>query len=174
MLYVIIDAIVEAVLGAARWVMRTLRSAFVSAAPEAATTTGEQLSSDSKDRRRARRQLKRMGRAGDVEGLVRVYHRCGRGEHNRDLRIDALRQLARADRDAAEPLLREVIEGAEDAWVVTAAMEWAAKYRIVGVRDAVTAAGNDPRPAVAAQAATVGKRLERSASRSKPSAASAG
>ena len=165
MLYVIINAIVEAAVGAAGWITRMARSVFVHAAAEAATAKAEELSFESKDRRRARRQLKRMGTAGDVDGLVRVYRRCGRGENNRDLRIDALRHLARADRGAAEPLLREVIEGAEDAWVVTAAMEWSAKYKIIGLRDAVAAARDDPRPAVSAQATTALKRLDRAAAR---------
>lgn len=174
MFYVIIEAVIQFVLGAVGWVGRLFRGAASGAAAEAAMAATEELSFDSKDRRRARRQLKRMADEGDTEGLVRVYHLCGRSEHNRDLRIDALRHLARADRRAAEPLLREVIEGAEDAWVVTAAMEWAAKNEMVGLRDAVTSAKDDPRPAVSAQAVTVAKRLAKTEARMGPTAPSIG
>jgi hypothetical protein len=162
MLNVITEAILEAVLSALSWVARIVGT-LAYAAMEASLWTVNDVPVDRAERRLRRRRLRRMGDACDVEGLERAYRRKGIGEEHRDRRIEALRQLARADPQAAEPLLREVICEAEDARLVIAAMDCAVQYRIGELRDAVERAKGDRRPAVAAHAAYVARRLARRA-----------
>lgn len=163
MFQVMVEALIEAVTAAVRWIGRGLRGAVVSTALDAGSTAAGDVSLDQAQRRVARRRVRAMAKAGDVAGLTRVYHRCGSGEHHRDLRIEALVGLARADATAAAPILREAISGPNDAWVVSAALDAAAKHGVVDLLDAVIAAQDDPRPAVAAIAASARKRLAKAA-----------
>ncbi len=136
-----------------------VRGMVANSAADAGLSAAEETGARQYGRRRDRRRLKRLAATGDVDELVRVYQRCGRGSHDVNRRIEALLQVARAEPSTAEPLLREVIEGPDDTWVTVAALDIAARCRMTGLADAVANAREDPRPAIATGAASVHKRL---------------
>lgn len=105
--------------------------------------------------------MRRMAADEDVQSLVSFYHRCGAGPHNRDLRIDALTMIAKAD--AAEPLLHDVITGPNDAWMVMGALDIAGRHGLHRMSDTVTTACEDTRPAVSTTASLIQKRLRKAA-----------
>lgn len=112
-------------------------------------------------RRRDRARMRRLIEEGDIDELVRVYHRCGRSDAHRERRMAALAELAKADPARAEPLLRDVIEGPDDPWMVMAALDTAAREGLVGLQDVIATAKDDPRPVVAATADVAARKLAR-------------
>lgn len=142
-----------------------IRGVVASSAADAGLSAAEEMGAERCGRGRARQRLKQLAATGHVEELVRVY-RCGRGNPDTTLRIEALIQVAHAEASTAEALLREVIEGFDDPWVTIAALDIAARCRMTGLVDAVDTAREDPRPAIAAAAASAHKRLQKGARRS--------
>ena len=97
----------------------------------------------------------------DGAELIRLYE--GPDCDEAGVRIDALRALAGADPAAAQPVLRQAIEGPEDAWVTVFPLDLVQEWRLVELRDGVRTAEGDPRRVVASLAASVGKRLDKRA-----------
>lgn len=167
MIAVMVEFLLEALGALLRGTVRLLGNMVGHVVIEApASMTGSR-----RDRRRARRRLRQLARDGHTDELVRAYRRLGRSEAARDLRIDALRLLATSDARAAEPVLREVLTGPEDAWVMIGALDAVARGRILTLRDTVAATERDPRPAVSAYATDVRKRLDRRRKRLDPTTA---
>ncbi|MCP9490344.1 MAG: hypothetical protein MSC31_10785 [Solirubrobacteraceae bacterium MAG38_C4-C5] len=175
MLAAVLEIVVDAVLSAIGWLVRVTRGLFADAAVDASATremTGSgEMTGSRRDRRRVRRHFKKLAVDGHTDELVRLYRSLGRDEEFRDLRIDALRELAAHDPAVAEDVLREVIEGADDTWVVLGALDAAAKYHIFGLTDVIAQVTEDHRPAVASYAASAHKRLQKKARRPNKSAA---
>jgi|AntDryMetagUQ889_1029465.scaffolds.fasta_scaffold19414_1 hypothetical protein len=163
MLSAILDLVIDAIIASASWVARVVRSLFVHGAVDAAVQGGEEatqsMTSDRKDRRRARKHLQLLADSGEIEELIASYRRMGRSDRFRDLRIDAIVALAAADPAAAAPVLRQIIEGPDDVYVILAALDLAAEHRITGLLDAVAAAKDDTRRLVAAEAGSAHRRL---------------
>ena len=157
MVYVVIELVVQAAVTAFGWVLRVAASVAVEATQTAAVEAVA-----GRKRRRMRRHFRQLAAGGRIDDLVREYRRLGGGDDVRDYRIDALSELARHDAAAAEPLVREILEGASsDTWLVMAALHTAAKYRMVDLSEAVGEAQQDSRARVAGMASSVGRRLER-------------
>lgn len=171
MLAAVLEIVVDAVLSAIGWLVRVTRGLFADAATDAGASATREMTGSSemtgsrRDRRRVRRHFKKLAVDGQTDELVRLYRSLGRDEEFRDLRIDALRELAAHDPAVAEDVLREVIEGADDPWVVLGALDAAAKHHIFGLTDVIAQATEDPRPAVASYAASAHKRLQKKARR---------
>jgi hypothetical protein len=144
MIGALLEALVDAVVRAAGWVAGAVRSVFVGQAVDAALEAGEKKTSRRKCGRGAKAQLSELADPADTEQL-RVYHQLPRNDNNRELRIEAIIQIAENDTATAEPLLREIIEGPDDPWVVTAALDTAARQRMTGLIDVVAATRDDPR-----------------------------
>jgi hypothetical protein len=162
-LVLLMFAIVEAVITVIMEMFgKLLRVLGIGAADAAGSAVLDDLERGGRKARRARRELaresKQARRAGDREALLSLW-RLPRNEHYRSTRIDALMALADLDQAAAEPLLREALERPDDPWVVLAALDRISQRRLVGLRDAVERATDDPRPGVAKMAAHTAARL---------------
>lgn len=79
-----------------------------------------------------RRRIKAAASARDGAELIRLYESPDCDEAG--VRIDALRALAGADPAAAQPVLRQAIEGPEDAWVTVFALDLVQEWRLVELR----------------------------------------
>ncbi|MDP2711895.1 MAG: hypothetical protein Q8O56_11810 [Solirubrobacteraceae bacterium] len=158
-MFAIVEAVFTLVFELLAKVLRLLGVGAAEAAPSAAL---DDLERGGRKARRARRQLgrqiKQARREGDREALIALW-RQPRNEHYRSTRIDALMALVRIDPPAAEPLLREALERPDDPWVVLMALDQISARRMVGLRDAVERATDDPVPTVAKMAAHVAARL---------------
>ena len=166
----LLSALIEAIVASVSWLAGVARSILGHFLLDLAARGGEEavrgMTTSRRDRRRARRHLRRLARSGEIESLILAYRRLGRSDEFRDLRIDAIVALAAADPGAAEPVLREIIEGPDDPWVVVAALDRASKHRMAGLLPAIAiAAEDDIRPLVGAQARGVHKRLLKVAAR---------
>lgn len=122
------------------------------------------LFGDRSTRRRhrdVRRRIKGAASTGDHAELLRLYQRLEPYGDDSPVRPDALLALADVDPAAAQPVLREAIEGPDETWVAIIALDRVEKHTLVELRDAVRTAEQDPRRFVASQAADVGKRLDK-------------
>lgn len=164
---VILGFLIDAVISGASWLVRVVRSVLAHAIIEGAARGGKEamcsMTPSRKDRRRTRKHLKHLADTGDIEELIRAYRRLGRGDEARELRTDAIGMLAAADTVAAEPILQEIIEGSDDTWLVLAALDRAAKHRMIGLLDSVNDARDDHRRVVAKLAGDVHRRLVKAA-----------
>lgn len=164
MIGALLEAVIEAVLNAVGWFARVVRGLFAGQAADAGLSAAEEKVSRQRRRRRGPKQrLRELADPGYTEQLVRVYHQLARSDTERDLRTEAIVRIAAEDSTAAEPILREIIEGPDDPWVVIYALEAARRHRMTGLLDVIEPALEDPRPAVAAIAASTHKRLQTSA-----------
>jgi hypothetical protein len=158
----ILEAVFEAVVRASSGVVRLLGGLLVDAAVAVADFMASALPGDRERRRRhrdIRRRVKVAASAGDGGELLRLYRSLDRDPEETPIRIDVLRALAATDRSAAQPVLREAIEGSDHAWLAITALDRIEKLRLVELGDLVRTAQRDPRPVVASFAASVAKRL---------------
>lgn len=158
MLSAFLDFVIDALGSAFGWLLRVARGAFGGAAVDAGVSVAE-MTGGRRDRRRVRRHFKALAATGQSEELIRAYRMLGRSDELRTLRLDALEALVAHDRVATAPVLREVIEGPEDAWTIIGVLHTVARHRVVDVVDVVRNVEHDPRPVVASSAASVRKRL---------------
>lgn len=163
----LIEALVEAIIRAAGWVAGAVRGVFAGQAADAALSAGEEQPSRRGRRRGAKGKLAELADPDDTEQLVRAYHRLARNDGDRELRIAAILQIADNDPATAEPLLREIIEGPDDPWVVLAALDTAGRKRMTSLADVVGAAREDPRQVVSVAAGQVHKRLSKAQRRAR-------
>lgn len=166
MLTALLEAVIEALVRAAGWVGGLVRGVFAGPAADAGLSAADDAASRRRQRRRIKRELAEIAGAGGVEELTRVYRGAARSDLDRELRIEALIQIADAEPPAAEPLLRDVIRGPDDPWVVLAALDIAARHGMTGLLDEVAQATEDQRPMVATAAEIMRKRLEKTRRRS--------
>ena len=161
---VILSALIDAIVASVGWLSGVVRSILGHFLVDAALRGGEEVvrgvAPSRRERRRARKHLRRLAASGKIEELILAYRRLGRSDEFRDLRSDALVALSAADPVAAEPILREVIEGPDDPWVVLLALDRADKHRMTGLLGVIAvAARDDTRPLVGKQARGVHKKL---------------
>lgn len=160
MITAVFEALLEVLMRAAGWVVGVVRGVFAGSAADAALAASEDKASRRGGRRGgAKEKLRDLAAPGGTEQLVRVYHQLARNDNDRELRIEAIIQIAEHDSAAAEPLLREIIEGPDDPWVVMAALDTAGRHGMTDLLDVVAAAREDPRPVVSALAGPVHKKL---------------
>jgi hypothetical protein len=165
----IIEAIIDVLLRAAGSVAGVVRSVFAGHAADAGLAAAEDRASRPGRRRRGPKdKLNELAEPGDTEQLVRTYHQLARNDSDRDLRIEAITRLSEENSAVAEPILREIIQGPDDPWVVIYALDAARRHRMTGLLDVVTPACEDPRPAVAAAAGSAHKRLQKAMRRTQP------
>lgn len=172
---VVLNFLVDAVIAGVGWLARAIRSALAHTIIDIAARGGREaicsMTASRKDRRRTRKHLKQLADSGEIEELIRAYRRLGRSTEIADLRTDAVVMLAAAEPVAAEPVLREIIGGPDDVWLVLAALDRAAKHRMTGLLGCVEEAREDHRPVVAKLAVDVHRRLLKAASKPSPTPA---
>ena len=163
MFNIILGFLLDAVIASVSWLAQAVRSAFGHFLIDIAARGGREATTNvtpsRQDQRRIRKHLKHLAHSGEIEELIRACRQLDRDSENVALRIDAIKLLTAADPVAAEPVLRESIIGCDDAWLVLAALDRAARYRMTGLLDCVEQARDDHRPSVAKLAADVHRRL---------------